>query len=80
MLRRVSALYNNSKVLSYHSSPLLYQFELKDVFYFLYTVLLFQFLGEELVVIFTYFHLNYVNGGMVSVLTLFGRGSNSIRS
>jgi len=80
MLRRVLALYNNSKVLSCHSSPLLYQFDSKKVSYFLYTMLLLQFLGEELVVIFTYFYLDYVRGGMALALGPFVRGPNSIPS
>ncbi len=68
MLRRVLALYNNSKVRSSHSSPLLYQFDSKNVSYFLYAMLLLQFLGEEVIVIFTYFYLDYVHGGIVSIL------------
>lgn len=80
MLRRVLALYNNSKVLSYHSSPLLYQFDSKKVFYFLYAMLLFQFLGEELIVIVTYFYLQYVRGGMMFALGPFVCGLNSIPS
>jgi len=70
MLRRVSALYNNSKVLSFtfiHLSASLYQFHPKHVLYFLYAALLVQFLGEVLIVIFTYFNLNYVHEGMAFV-------------
>jgi hypothetical protein len=80
MLRRALALYNNSKVLSYHSSPLLYQLDSKNVAYFLYAMLLFQFVGEELVVMFTYFYLPYVRGGMAFALGPFARGLNSIPS
>ena len=80
MLRRVLALYNNSKVLSGQFSLLLYQFYPKNVFYFLYAMLLCQFLGGEVIVLFTYFYLHYVQGGMVFVLDPFARESNSIPS
>lgn len=43
-------------------------------------MLLFQFLGEELIVLFTYFYLHYVRGGMMFALGPFVRGSNSIPS
>jgi hypothetical protein len=43
-------------------------------------MLLFQFLGEELMVIFTYFYLQYAYGGMVFILGPVARGSNFIRS
>jgi len=48
--------------------PSRYQSDLQNVLYFLYGGLLVQFLGEELTVIFTYFYLRYVDGGMTSVL------------
>lgn len=80
MLRRVLALYNNSKVLSCYISPLPYQFDSKNVFYFLYAMLLFQFLGEAAIVAFTYFYQGYVHAGMVFVLAPLTSESNTIPS
>lgn len=43
-------------------------------------MLLFQFLGEEAIVAFTYFHQGYVHAGMMSVLAPLTHESNSIPS
>ena len=77
MLRRVSALYNNSKVLLYYSSSSPYQFDSQSVLYFLYGVLLVQFLGSELTAIFVYFYLHYIDGGMMFDLPPVGCGPNA---
>ena len=53
---------------------------MQSVLYFLYGTLLVTFLGEELTVIFTYWYLRYLDGGMMSVLPAVVHGSNSIRS
>ena len=80
MLRRVAALYNNSKVLLCHPFVFALPSDLQSVLYFLYGALLVSFLGEELTVILTYFYLGYIDGGMMSIFPVVVRGSNYIRS
>lgn len=61
-------------------SPLRYQGDLQIVLYFLYGALFVQVLGAELTVIFTYFYLHYLEGGMMSILLAVAHGTHFIRS
>jgi hypothetical protein len=76
MLRRVLALYNNSKVLSTRSSSSFYQFNPQHVLYLLYGMLVVQFLGSELTAVLTYFYLHYIDGGKLFGLLPVARGPN----
>lgn len=53
---------------------------LQSVLYFLYGALFVQVLGAELTVIFTYFYLHYLEGGMMSILPAVAHRTNFIRS